>query len=217
CRRCRHSRDFDGGQLVDHRRCRRGGCDLVVVTTTPQIDDIGIVRVLKDADEVSLAQALTVAAEQPARGEACLAGTDRCATVGVHRASYQIECLFATETEPAGADLVADCSVGCYLSGFTACRQFSYCRSSRRRPWSASFAIAVTASATSTSATRALRGLCFVARRDARGWSRNRFLTGGKPLTRTRRTDFELTVLELGESQQAAVCRLGDEARELGH
>ena len=38
--------------------------DLVVIAATTQIDDVAVVRVLQDADEVALAQALAVATEK---------------------------------------------------------------------------------------------------------------------------------------------------------
>ena len=51
-------------QLVGHWSRLRGHGDLIVVTPTTQVDDIAVVRVLEDAHEIPLAEALAIPPQQ---------------------------------------------------------------------------------------------------------------------------------------------------------
>src|SRR2546423_7448823 len=154
-RRCGRGDGFwrlDCGQLLDYRgRCCRWR-HFIIVTAATQVDDVGVVRVLQNADEVSLAQAFAIAAEQLTRRCACVAGADWTASVHAHRSSYEIKRLFTSETQSAGSDVTHRHRR--LTSRFGAGRQFSFSwwASSGRLPMTASLAIA--SPATPSSATR---------------------------------------------------------------
>jgi hypothetical protein len=56
-------RRLGGGKLLGHRSGWRSRRDFVVGAATAKIDEIGVVRVLQNSKEISLAQALAVATE----------------------------------------------------------------------------------------------------------------------------------------------------------
>ena len=66
-------------------------------------------RVLEDADEVALAQALTVAAEQLARNCAHVTGTSSAALPGnlINRAAHEVERLITRQPHTTDADSIA--------------------------------------------------------------------------------------------------------------
>ena len=89
------------------RSCRYRRGDFVIAAPTPEVDDIGVVRILEDAQEIPLAQTLAVAPEQFARGGPNLTGARRRATSGgVNRAANEIEGILPGEPEPAGSDAI---------------------------------------------------------------------------------------------------------------
>ena len=63
-----------GRELFAHRRSRCGGSHFVITPATTEIDQIRIVGILQNSQEIPLAEALTVAAEQVARDGAHVAG-----------------------------------------------------------------------------------------------------------------------------------------------
>ena len=83
------------GELLAHRCRWRGESDLVISATTAQVDDVGIVRVLKDAQEIPFAQALAVASEKLAGGGANL--TRARGSSLAYGATNEIEGFFARE------------------------------------------------------------------------------------------------------------------------
>jgi hypothetical protein len=62
--RRRRRRSCRAIQLFGDGSCLCGDGDLVVITTTPQVDDVTVMSVLENANEVPLAQAFAVAAKQ---------------------------------------------------------------------------------------------------------------------------------------------------------
>src|SRR2546423_4486004 len=214
-------RRLAGRELFADRSRRGSGRDLVVVAAAAKIDNVGVVSVLKDADEIPLAQALAVATQQLARCFARLTGANRGGTVGADRASYQVERFLAPETESAGSDLVAFCwRFGAWRfvtrgSGCLSRHRRSSCRS-RLRAMSPSLAVASPAASSATTGT--LYRLSFFSRWLPQRVSLDSLLTRRQTGRRDARSiDLELTILEFRQGQQTAMCRFRYEPRELGH
>jgi hypothetical protein len=50
--------------LIGHRRNLDRHCDVIVITTATKVDHVTVVRILQDANEVALAEALAVTPKQ---------------------------------------------------------------------------------------------------------------------------------------------------------
>ena len=90
-------------ELAIDGSCCNGSCNFVIASATAQVDDISVVRIVKDSKEISLAEAFAVASEKIARssshggcGSRGLAFDERCDC-----SLYEIERLVARETNSA--------------------------------------------------------------------------------------------------------------------
>lgn len=94
-------------ELARNRSAARSGRDFVIVAAPPQVDEIGVVRILKYSREVSLAQAFAVATEKRARRGANKTGG--CSGVTADERSdsttNEIECFLARESQAGCANL----------------------------------------------------------------------------------------------------------------
>lgn len=86
-------------ELLGDRRSFGRACDLEVVATTAEIDDAFVVRVLENANEHPIAEALGIAAEQIARATTHVARANGFVARReiVHGAPYEIERFGARE------------------------------------------------------------------------------------------------------------------------
>jgi hypothetical protein len=90
------------GELLGNRRRGSRWSDIVIFTATAEVDDVVVVSVLKNAEEISFAQTLTVAAEEIARRGTNLTRARGCIT---NSSTHEIESFFAGQSEPAGPDV----------------------------------------------------------------------------------------------------------------
>ena len=102
--RCRWSRRCDWlwrlgfSELLGNRCTRRGRCDFVIIPAPTEIDDVRVVRVLKNAQKVSFAEALAVASEELARSGANLTRACRSAIRRFNGSANQVERILASES-----------------------------------------------------------------------------------------------------------------------
>src|SRR5438552_1729450 len=209
-------RRFNCCELVADWSRWRSGSDFVIGATPTEIDDIGVVRVLQNAREVALAQALAIASEQLARDNAGLAGANRCTSVRADSAANEVKRFFVTKAEAAGTDLVTGrrFCLGARRRRLRS-RLWFGAQGLRCRALTASFALAP--SPASPPAARTLGGLALLGCCNTRSVRLCRLLSSGKSADVARRANLELPVFQLCECQQAPMARLGDEARELRH
>ena len=102
CRRSRELRRLCFGKLLGDRRRWSGRRYIVIFAATAEVDDVVVVSVLKNAQEVSFAQAFTVASEELARRRANLTRARGSVTNG---STNEIERVLTSEPEPTGSDL----------------------------------------------------------------------------------------------------------------
>jgi hypothetical protein len=73
------------------------GRDLVIIATPAEIHDIGVVRILEDAEEIALAQTLAITSEQLARRRTYLTRAHRSAIGCFDGATHEVKCVFTGE------------------------------------------------------------------------------------------------------------------------
>src|SRR5687768_918979 len=213
-------------ELIGNRRDVGRRRQLPIVSTLPEVDDVGVVRVPQNADEHALVERLAVTAQKVARLTTDVAREHwRVGATGedVDGPSNEVERLVSREALAAGPDAIArgvDClrtpvldRRRCDLHWLRGCRRHR--RRLHARLLRAGLALAVpTASATpaataliTTTTTRSIfAGTRLAFRRPGCGTN----------AIAIRDIDLELTVLELGHLEEATLRGLLRESRELG-
>jgi hypothetical protein len=90
------------------RLCRRR--DLEVITATTEIDHAGVVRILENANEHPVVEALAVAAEQRVSAGAYIGGTHRgvAAREGADGPANEVKCFLPGQTLAALSDAIGN-------------------------------------------------------------------------------------------------------------
>jgi hypothetical protein len=102
CRRSRELRRLCFGKLLGDGRRWSGRRYIVILAAPAEIHDVVVVSVLENAQEVSFAQAFTVASEELARRRANLARARGSVANGP---TNKIERVLASEPQSTGSDL----------------------------------------------------------------------------------------------------------------
>lgn len=110
--RCWSIRSCSVFELTLDSWCRDRCGDFIVTTTTTQVDNICIMRVVKNSQEVSLAETLAVTTEKIAGSAANLRSSDRTVSARnrTDSAANEIECLIAREPNTGRTNFFLRCS-----------------------------------------------------------------------------------------------------------